>query len=133
MKKHFVVFCSPGTFFDEITEKPIESWNVKEAIKMSTAIKERHGATPFGFYFITRERGKNDLDSHISKTSGTYFLGGQILTLNEVKALNNKDYRILISNMEGNEIDRIIINTNSWKVHKPFMKGDTLLNVNMEE
>lgn len=127
MKKHFVTFVSPGTFFSEQTELPIEKWDVKKAVEMSKKIKERYGATPYGFYFTTRERKRTELDSKEVKTSGMYFLGGKILTLQQIKARNDPKDRILISNMECNKIDKVIENNNSWKATLPFNEGDTLL------
>lgn len=49
MKKHFVIFYSPGTFFNEESTLPIDSWDIDKAIEMSKSIKERYNATPFGF------------------------------------------------------------------------------------
>jgi hypothetical protein len=51
---HFVTFLSPGTFVAEDTTRPIESWDVKQAMKMADDIHERHGAT--------RSRGPEDRD-----------------------------------------------------------------------
>ena len=127
MKKHFIVFLSPGTFFSETTIKPIKSWDVKTAVKMADNIIERHRATPYGFYFITKEREKNELDSHITKKSGTYFLGGEILTIEDVKKENNPKNKTLISNMVGNGWKKIVRNTNSWLIHQPLLKEDTVL------
>lgn len=126
MKQHFVTFLSPGTFFSEQSEKPIDSWDTKMAVKMSKKIKERHAATPYGFYFTTRERGEKDLDSKEAKRSGTYFLGGRILAIEDVKR-EMPEEDILIRNMEGNKWDKVIVNTNSWKIIQPFTKKDTLL------
>ena len=127
MKKHFVVFLSPGTFVHEESTKEIDSWDVEQAKKMARKIIERHNATPFGFYFITRTRGDNDLDSKISDESPMYYLGGKVETLEEVKARAIKDDSILIGNMECNRWDRIITNTNSWKITQPLRKGDVIL------
>jgi hypothetical protein len=127
VKKHFVVFLSPGTFVHEMSEKPIDSWDVEKAKRMARSITERHGATPFAFYFTTRSRGEDDLDSKVTDTSVTYYLGGKVETLAEVKARATKDDRILISNMEINHYDRIITNTNSWKVTQPLNKNDVVL------
>jgi hypothetical protein len=126
MKAHFVTFLSPGTFFHETTEKPIKSWNVAEATKMARTITERYRAKPFAFYFTTRERGDNELDSQVTNTSGNYYLGGDILTLAQVKR-SMPNSKVLISNMEGNKWDRIIINNNSWVVTQPFTETDTRL------
>jgi hypothetical protein len=76
MEKHFVEFLSPGTFFAEITTVPIESWDTKKAQELAHGISERHSATPYGFRFITRSRGQDDLDSKVTARSGMYFLGG---------------------------------------------------------
>jgi len=127
IEKHFVTFYSPGTFFDEATTKEIGSWDVKEATEMARSVKERYGATPFGFQFSTRARGPRDLDSKTVKTSPMYYLGGKIETRSEVFKRNAPNEEILRSNMRSNKISRIIVNTNSWKVVKPLNKGDVVL------
>lgn len=127
MQKHFVTFYSPGTLFAETSSQPIDSWDVPTAVDMARRVKERHGATPYGFRFTTRERKDDELDSKQIGQSAMYYLGGTIETLAEIKARNNPDDRILIANMEGNGWDRLITNTNSWKATQPFLEGDTLL------
>lgn len=127
MIKHFVIFYSPGTFFHEQTEKPIDSWDVEQAKQMARTITERYDATPFAFQFSTRKRGPKDLDSKEVKRSGYYYLGGKIETLAEIKKRNAPDERILVRNMENNEWDRVIVNTNSWRIVQPFTDKDTLL------
>ena len=127
MIKHFVVFLSPGTFFSEDISKKIEDWNVDVAIEMSYAIKERYGATPYGFYFITRERGPDDLDSKITKKSNMYYLGGEVFTLKQLQEINDPDQRILRDNMKINNWDKIIVNTNSWRWTQPLLEGDVVL------
>ncbi len=128
MKKHFVTFLSPGTFVSEQTQKPIDSWDVNIAMGMAHDITERHGATPYGFHFMTRERGEDDLDSKEVERSPTYYLGGTILTLAEIKDRNDPDDKILISNMEGNGYPRVIVNTNSWRFTAPLNDDDVVLN-----
>jgi len=129
IKKHFVVFSSPGTLFSEETIKEIAEWDTEKAIIMSKEIKERYGATPYGFCFITRGRTGEDLDSKEIKRSNFYYLGGEIKTLKELRKENNPGDIILIRNMECNNWDKVIINNNSWKWTQPFAKGDVLLNV----
>jgi len=131
MEKHFVTFLSPGSFVSEETTKPIESWNIDTAIEMSKNIKERYGALPYGFRFSTRAREDYELDSKETERSGMYYLGGEVLTLEEVKAKNDPDDRILISNMECNDWDRIIVNTNSYKVTQPLESEDIVLNIDL--
>lgn len=127
MKKHFVTFCSPGSFVSEETTKEIESWDIDQAKNMAANIKERHGAAPYGFYFTTRKRSREDLDSKQADRSSMYYLGGDILTLEDVIKRKDPSDNILISNMRCNNLDRIIINTNSWKHTAPFNDGDVVL------
>lgn len=127
MKKHFVTFFSPGTFFAEETTKPIDKWNINEAMKMAHSITERYSATPYGFQFSTRERADDELDSKATKKSGMYFLGGKIETIAEVEARDDLSEHILLSNMKCNGWNRIIVNTNSWKCVQPITDADTVL------
>ena len=127
MKKHFVEFLSPGTFVSESTTTEIDSWDVEAAVKMSKDITERHNAKPYGFRFITRERGEKDLDSKVTKTSGIYFLGGEIETIEEIEKRNDPKEEILRSNMRNNGYNRVIVNTNSYKITLPFTDEDHLL------
>ena len=131
VEQHFVRFFSPGTFVAETTDKPIDTWDVDQAVEMAKSIVERHGATPYGFVFITRGRGPKDLDSHeIKRSAGVYYLGGKVETLAEIKARNNPDDRILISNMEGNGWAKVV-NTNSWRWTQPLKEGDVVLDVDL--
>jgi len=128
MKRHFVKFYSPGTLVSEITTKQIECWNIIRAQKMAKDIKERYGATPYGFRFITKGRKPNELDSKVVDKSNMYYLGGTVKTLKEIKRENDPDNKILIRNMEGNGWDKVIINNNSYKCTLPLRKNDVVLN-----
>lgn len=128
MRKNFVVFYSPGTFVAENTERPLPGgWDIELAKSLAREIKERYGATPYGFRFITRARGPEDLDSKQTHRSHMYYLGGKIETLAEVKARATAADRILVSNMEGNGYERIVTNDNSWRWTQPLEKDDVVL------
>lgn len=127
IEKHFVVFESPGTFLAETTAKPIDSWDVEQAKKLAHDIVERYNATPYGFRFITRTRGPEDLDSHVSARSGMYYLGGEIQTLAEIEAANRPEDKILLCNMRANKWNRVISNCNSWPITLPLTEDDTVL------
>ncbi len=127
MKKHFVTFFSPGTFCAETTEKSIDSWDVEKAKEMARSITERYGATPFAFRFSTRERGKDDLDSHVTKESGPYFLGGEIKTLTQLKKEADPRNKILISNMECNHWKRVVFAGKSYIWPQPLGDDDVVL------
>ena len=127
MKKHFVIFYSPGTFVSETTEREIDSWDVEQAMSMARTVRERHGATPYGFRFTTRSRADNELDSKVTERSNMYFLGGKIRHLDFIILENKPDEQILISNMRNNGWDRVIENCNSWKITQPLEKDDVVL------
>ena len=124
---YFVFFNTPATFVIEHTEKQIFSWDTAKAVEMAKDIHERHGARPYGFQFTTRSRGDSDLDSKVADRSGTYYLGGVVRTQAEVVADNKPDEEILRSNMRANEIEKVVVNTNSWKVTMPLGLKDTVL------
>ena len=127
MKKHFVIFYSPGTFVSETTEREIDSWDVEQAMSMARTVRERHGATPYGFRFTTRSRADDELDSKVTERSNMYFLGGKIRHLDFIILENKPDEQILISNMRNNGWDRVVENCNSWKITQPLEKDDVVL------
>lgn len=127
MQKHFVRFFSPGTFFDEETEKPIDAWDTEIAQQMAHGIVERYEATPFAFRFVTYARGDDDLDSKRVASSPTYYLGGRIETRAEIEARNDPSESILRSNLRMNNVEKVLINTNSWKTVRPLLPTDVIL------
>jgi hypothetical protein len=132
VKKHFVQYMSPGTFFSETSEVPIKKWDVDLAVKKALTIKERYGATPYGFRFLTYGRGARDLDSKVVKSSGIYYLGGKVETYAEVCKRNDPKEEILRSNMKNNGYNEIVTNTNSWKFTAGLNPGDKVLDVDMK-
>lgn len=131
MEQHFVIFYSPGTFMAEQTTKPIESWDTDQAVEMASEIVERYSARPYGFQFITRSRNDDDLDSKVTDRSPMYFLGGEVETIEEIRDRANPDETILLSNMECNGWDRIVVNKNSWRWTQPLNEGDVVLDVSL--
>ncbi len=127
IEKHFVTFYSPGTFVAETTEQPIDAWDVEAARRMAKRIRERHGATPYGFRFTTRSRGDKDLDSKVVKKSPMHYLGGKVETLAEIEARNDPREAILRDNMRGNKWDRVVTTTNGYRWTQPLEKDDIVL------
>ncbi len=127
MQKHFVTFYSPGTFVHEQTIRPIERWNVGQAVDLARSITERYNAKPFGFRFSTRARKDDELDSKTVKESPMYYLGGDVLTLEDVKKRSDPRDEILISNMECNGWNVVIENRNSWLITQPLNADDVVL------
>lgn len=124
MKKHFVEFASPGTFFAESTSKEIDSWSVPDALKLMAGIVERHNARPYGFRFYTMERGDSDLNASRTETSQFYFVNCDVLTAEEILADDNPDYAIMRSNVRANGIKRIARTRKGWLAHLPMDDKD---------
>lgn len=74
-----------------------------------------------------RRREADELDSKVVARSGRYYLGGTIETIEDVRQRNDPKESILLSNMESNGWERIVVNTNSWKIVQPLKDGDVLL------
>jgi hypothetical protein len=129
MEKNYVKFLSAGTFMAEETTKEIDNWDINKAVEMSKSVTERYGAKPYGFYFITRSRKEDELDSRVSKESDMYYLNGTVQTLEELKKENNPNNRILISNMECNGWDRVVTTCNPWKWTQPLRDNDVVINI----
>jgi hypothetical protein len=135
-RQHFVTFVSPGTFIPETSTKPIKSWDPKKAVEMSGEIKERYGAKPYSFHFTTRivadpipdgEGGTLEVEGKDVAKSPNHFLGGTVLTFDEVKARNDPKESMLVSNMECNGFWTVIKNTNSFKAVLPFRDDDVVV------
>lgn len=129
MTQHFVTFYSPGTFVAETTTKPIDTWDVDQAVAMSKGICERYNARPYGFQFSTRTRTNQDLGGKETTRSPMYYLDCAVETLEEIKARQNPKDRILIRNMESNGWDRVVSPRTGWKWVRPLRDGDVVLPV----
>ena len=132
VQKHFVQYVSPGTFVSEVSEVSVPKWDIELAIKKARGIKERYGATPYGFRFLTYGRGAKDLNSKVIKSSNLYYLGGKVETYEEVCKRNDPKEEILRSNMKNNGYDKIVINTNSYRFTAGLNPTDVVLDVCME-
>lgn len=126
MIRHLVTFYSPGTFFSEETTKEIESWDISLAVEMSKNILERYDARPFAFRFSTQEMKDGEWQVREIKKSVTYWLGGDVYTLEQLQDRNDPEDEILIRNMINNHWGRVIINTNSWK-HTGILGDDDVI------
>lgn len=127
MKKHFVTFYSPGTFVSERSTKEIESWDISVAKKMAETIVERHNAIPYGFQFLTKERGDEDFDSKETARSNMYYTNCRIETLPIIILRNDPADKILIENMQCNGWDRVVRTVKGWKGTFPLQEGDVVL------
>ena len=124
-EKHIAVFYSPGTFFDETSEREVQSWDPKEAIRLNETIEERYGAKPYCFRFMTflDDDGKVKMIAE----SSIYFLGGKVETYPDVCKRNSEDENILRSNMLCNKFWTVVTNTNSYKTVRHFRGDDVVV------
>lgn len=123
-----VTFYSPGTFVSETTDIPIDSWDVEKAKEIAQGIVERHSSRPYGFRFRKRTLALTGQAVDV-ETSNFYWLGGKVLTLDEVRKLAEEDSRLvtLAKNMEYNDIPKVVMNDNSWRFTGPLEEGDVVL------
>jgi len=137
MKKHYVIFYSPGTFLSEESSKEISSWDTVEAVQLSKDIQERYGAKPFGFRFTTciahediddGEGGKLKVESREVAKSGIHYLGGSIITIQEVHERNDPSESILLRNMECSRQAVLVENRNSYRHTGFFYEDDCIVN-----
>jgi len=127
MRKHYVEFFSPGTFFNESTLKPIDSWDIAKAVEMANETQERHGAKPYGFEFKTMleqpdvSDGEGGLLPVMPKKvdeSGLHWLGGELMLFHEISP--SDDTRILRDNMRCNRWPFVVVNNNSYRYTMQF-------------
>ena len=124
--RHFVTFLSRGSFVPEATSMSIPTWDTDIAQDMAAGIVERYNTQPpFCFYFTTRGRGKNDLDSRIIRESSRYFINCQVRTLEEVRA--DPDSQILAANMASNEWDKVAATRKGLRWADPVLPDDVVL------
>lgn len=106
-----ITFFSPGTFLPEVRTLETELQDPMQIAELAHNVKERYGATPFGF--------------RIENSRRTYYLGGTIKTLADIP--NTPENEVLRANMINNKIERVIENNNSWNFIGAFYEEDVLL------
>lgn len=129
MIKHFVQFLCPGTFCAEIENRAIDSWDIEKAKDLAKKITVRYNAKPYAFYFYTQEKKPECWDAEIINQSHMYYINGKVYSLEEVKARNDPEDKILISNMESNEWSHVVETYSPWKNTAVFNDGDSVVNI----
>lgn len=135
MRKHYVTFLSPGTFVAEQSTRPIDQWDTGLAVEMSTTIVERYNARPYAFFFSTQltappipdgEGGMLRVKPKTVSRSPLHFLGGTVLTLDDVKSRGNARDSILIDNMRWS-CPIVVENTNGFRSVNDFREMDVVV------
>jgi hypothetical protein len=135
-EQHYVIFHSPGTFFDETSSREIDSWDTKKAVELREQILERHGARPYGFRFLTnleadpvKDEDGNEMEIKPKKVkdSPMHFLGGRVETYKEIAERNLDSEEVLRSNMLINKWWTVITNTNSYRTTRQFDGEDVVV------
>lgn len=134
-KNHYVVFLSPGSFVSESSSRPIQAWDSVEAAKLAKGITERHGATPYGFYFETRlesdpipdgEGGELKVLPRTVAKSGMYYINGEVLRFSNIPA--TKEFAVLRDNMRGNRHPVAVQTGNGYRHTDFFEEKDCVVN-----
>jgi hypothetical protein len=127
MKKYFVVFYTSDTFISDKSRLPIESWDITKAIAMAADVKGRFNNAPYAFYFVTHERGDDELDSRETQRSNTFYLGGRRITLQEIMDRHDHRDNILLANMRTNGWSHVI--ETNYSGHMAPRDNDVILNI----
>jgi hypothetical protein len=110
-RKIFVEFFSPGTFYDESSQREIPSKDIAAAVEMANGITERYNAKPYGFKFVTCICADPIPDGE----------GGTIAV--PPKEVERRETTILRSNMRCNREPVVVENSNSFR-HTAFFCED---------
>jgi hypothetical protein len=135
MRKHYAVFFSPGTLIAESSFREVPSWDPAIAAKLAQGIVERYDATPYAFRFETQiehdpvpdgEGGMLKVQPRTITKSGLYFLGGTLVTLDDVERRNDPKESILRFNMRENSVVVCENRENRFRSTIPFEEDDVL-------
>ena len=128
VSQHFVTFLTPGALVSNPSTRPIDRWDVTLAVN---ACKEMACRTnrmpPYAFFFTTRGRTTDELDSRETARSGRYFIHGRIETLQEVEDRADPGDNILLDNMRVNRWTKVVRNFPGYPWTTPLQEGDVVL------
>ncbi|KQW72338.1 hypothetical protein [Ensifer sp. Root127] len=107
------------------TEYVVEtsSWDVEAAAGIAHRLTLERGVQPYAFWFESREPGHGPEP----KISGTYYLGGKLQTLDELRAENDPSAVIMIHHLEARGIERVVTTNCPCLASFPFRDGDHIL------
>lgn len=130
-KKHYVEFYSPGMLMAEVSRREIAEWDPRLAVGIAGTITERHGATPFGFRFVTvltadpvsdGMGGTLDVHERELSRSGTYYLPDS-----RVVTYEQETGHIARENMKGNGYPLGVETIRGYRSAHYFEEGDFIV------
>lgn len=129
-KYYLVTYFSPGTFFAESSSKEFAEIDLKKIATAAKKVKERHGATPWGFEIVEMrrpvEKGEFEVvPKTVRQIGGRYHLTGELKRYDDIP--ETEKTHILRSNMWGNDWPIIVENRNSWLSTQPFEQEDVIV------
>ena len=127
VSQDFVTFYSLGHLFPHKVTMTIDCWNVDLALEMLPTLAEKQRARIYGFYFSTRRRGPEELDSSIVSESAIYYLNGTIRTLEELERRNDPSAAILRENMRRNGYTKIVESKIGGYQRTSFLEKDDVV------
>lgn len=129
-----VTYYSPGTLFSEQDNYDFDDFDLKKFINKAKNIKQRYGASPYGFSYQKLKTPLNppklegfkvNVEPKTLEKSGMFYITGDIIFS---KDLVGNDERILRGNLENNYDGIGIVNRNSYKFHAGFNEKDCIIN-----
>lgn len=130
--KIYAEFHSPGSFVDEVSSREIETMDPAAACEIVKEIKERHGATPYGFRFVSMlthepipdgKGGEMRVEPKPLMKTGFFYLNATPMTFDDVEA-HGGDVSILLSNMRSNGWWVVVECINAYRTMRSFGPGD---------
>jgi hypothetical protein len=118
MKTTYIEWMHPGSFVSESTTEKVKNRDIPNVFPKT--------AYAFRFFDMTEvvSNEGESLKGSARNHSGFYYIGGVSLTIEDVKRLH-PDKRILISNMENNNWNRIVMTR--FNQAMPLNNDDTII------
>lgn len=134
-KQIFARYFSPGTLFSEVSDRPLETGTVEEAVAGAKKIVERYSARPYGFDLITMivaepiddgHGGTMEVQPKQVARKGRFFLGGKLIRYEEAVKREGSG-SIMCSNMHCNNDPIAIEILNGYRNTQIFNEEDVIV------
>jgi hypothetical protein len=130
MLKHYVDFYqSTGMPQPERTRKPIPRWDTELAMEMARELAgDDLKSFPYGFRFLTKKLSKGNLKGKVTESSGMYYIGGRIVTHEEISTRDDPKDVLLSKNMRLMGVSKIVeVDNAGGRVRVPHDERDQMI------